>query len=232
MPIYKGNTKIVRLYKGSAEIVKRYKGNDLIYSALPIGYQRVEYIESSGTQYINSGWKPDSSIKKFKVIANAQVLVAQQYSFIWNIGNTFGTGTYIGYGNSISYNNFCLFLNGVRAFQSLVASDLNKHIFGLEINGDDVKTIIDNSENLDTYSVWSSWLTWYNNYLELFGLQSDMTRTYCKIFSCQVYENDVLVRDFVPCYRKSDNVIGLFDIVNQVFYTNAGTGTFLKGADI
>lgn len=32
MPIYKGNTKIVKLYKGSTPIVKRYKGTNLIYS--------------------------------------------------------------------------------------------------------------------------------------------------------------------------------------------------------
>lgn len=199
---------------------------------LPAEYQEVGYIESSGTQYIDTGFKPDVNIKKFKVVANAQVLVSQQYSFIWSLGNTFGTGTYIGYGNSTSYVNFCLFVNGVREFQSLVARDLNRHIFGLEINGNDVKTIIDNSENTETYALWSSWLTWYNSNLELFGLQSDMTRTYCKIYSCKVYENDILVRDFIPCYRKSDGVIGLYDMVNGVFYTNAGAGTFTKGNDV
>lgn len=41
MPIYKGQTKIVKLYKGSTQIVKRYKGTNLIYSAsrLPSAFQ-------------------------------------------------------------------------------------------------------------------------------------------------------------------------------------------------
>lgn len=38
--------------------------------------------------------------------------------------------------------------------------------------------------------------------------------------------------NFIPCYRKNDGEIGVFDTENSVFYTNAGTGTFTKGADV
>lgn len=56
---------------------------------------------------------------------------------------------------------------------------------------------------------------------------------YAKVFSCQIYDNsNVLIRDFVPAYRKSDNVIWLVDAVNKVFYTNAGSWSFTKGPDI
>lgn len=34
------------------------------------------------------------------------------------------------------------------------------------------------------------------------------------------------------CYRKADGVIGMYDVDNDVFYTNNGSGTFGKGADI
>ena len=40
--------------------------------------------------------------------------------------------------------------------------------------------------------------------------------------------NDNLLRDMVPCYRKSDNVIGMYDKVSKILFTNAGTGTFYK----
>lgn len=40
------------------------------------------------------------------------------------------------------------------------------------------------------------------------------------------------VYEFIPCYRKSDGEIGLYDIKNHVFYTNDGTGSFLKGKDV
>ena len=40
-----------------------------------------------------------------------------------------------------------------------------------------------------------------------------------------------LERNMIPCYRKSDNVIGLYDTVNGEFYTNKGTGMFDKGSN-
>lgn len=45
-------------------------------------------------------------------------------------------------------------------------------------------------------------------------------------------KTDTLVCDLVPCYRKSDGVIGMYDTVRKIFLTNAGTGSFTKGADI
>ena len=38
--------------------------------------------------------------------------------------------------------------------------------------------------------------------------------------------------DLVPCCRKSDDVRGMYDLVNDVFYENKGTGNFEKGNDI
>ena len=37
----------------------------------------------------------------------------------------------------------------------------------------------------------------------------------------KIYDNDVLVRDFVPCKNVS-NVVGLYDRVNGAFYTDTG----------
>jgi hypothetical protein len=50
-----------------------------------------------------------------------------------------------------------------------------------------------------------------------------------KVFYCKIYENNILVRNFIPAKRDSDNAIGMYDLVNNVFYTNSGTGTFVTG---
>lgn len=36
----------------------------------------------------------------------------------------------------------------------------------------------------------------------------------------------------IPCYRKSNNEIGMYDMANDIFYTNNGTGAFTKGPDV
>ena len=49
----------------------------------------------------------------------------------------------------------------------------------------------------------------------------------------EVYNTEnTLIRKLITCYRISDNVIGMYDIVNDVFYTNSGTGSFEKGNNI
>ena len=40
------------------------------------------------------------------------------------------------------------------------------------------------------------------------------------------------VIDAIPCYRKADLEIGMYDLVSKTFLTNAGTGDFTKGADV
>ena len=47
-----------------------------------------------------------------------------------------------------------------------------------------------------------------------------------KLYSLKIYDSNKLVRDFVPCYRNSDQVLGLYDTVENKFYTNNGTGNF------
>ena len=56
--------------------------------------------------------------------------------------------------------------------------------------------------------------------------------TKMKLYSCKFYDDDTLIRNYIPCYRKSDNEIGMYDLVSNTFFTNAGTGTFTAGAEI
>lgn len=36
----------------------------------------------------------------------------------------------------------------------------------------------------------------------------------------------------IPCYRKSDNAIGMYDIISKTFFTSEGTASFTKGPDV
>ena len=48
-----------------------------------------------------------------------------------------------------------------------------------------------------------------------------------KIYKCTISaENGTVLRDFVPCKSK-DNVVGLYDLITNQFYTNQGTGNFI-----
>jgi hypothetical protein len=50
------------------------------------------------------------------------------------------------------------------------------------------------------------------------------------MYSCQIYDNGTLIRDYVPCITP-DNEAGLYDLVNGAFYANMGSGAFKSGPE-
>lgn len=73
-----------------------------------------------------------------------------------------------------------------------------------------------------------------NYALKLFRVSGNNIGT-LRIYSCSIYSNaakTTKVFEFVPCYRRSDSVAGMWDNVSKQFFTNAGSGTFVVGADV
>ena len=81
-----------------------------------------------------------------------------------------------------------------------------------------------------TYSQWSDENEIYLFGRNLNGVLDDSGKT--RIYSCKLYNNNTLIRNMVPCYRILDNVIGMYDIENDVFYTNQGSGNFIIGSAV
>ena len=196
---------------------------------LPSAYQRVSYIESSGTQYINTGYKPNVNTKWELTVQFTQLPPAAANSGYIN-GYSIGQNTRMAIGLNNDTNiaaDISQFYFGVADKNLFIGhSDLNKHTFFIDMMS---KTYgYDNVIATHNYPSYSS-----NANLYLFNRA---TRTivgcYQKLYNSKIYENNTLVRDFIPCYRKADNVAGLYDRVNDVFYTNAGTGEFIAGEDI
>lgn len=188
---------------------------------LPKEYQEVEYIQSSGAQYIDSGVLSKSGIK---------VSMRAALTSLSGAHNLFGA-LESGQRLFVQYENSLLFAYGAwnstnaniqqNVFYDFVA-DFSAGRQSLTVDGATVYTGTSNTQISLTKTV-------YLAALNLAGTADIFASA--KIASCQIYDNNVLIRDFVPCYRKSDGAIGLYDLVNGSFYANAGGGTFTKGAD-
>lgn len=194
---------------------------------LPAEYQEVEYIQSSGTQYINSGVVIDSESAKTEIGVTPMFESGETYYIGRNDGTNphrfilgqyqgkyyweFGTN-YVGYSsNAITANKY---------------SDLE-----LEYNNGSTAFVVDGVKSTgSTTQTISGTQPLYLFARNLSG--SPTLYSSAKIHYCRIYKNGILVRNFIPCYRKSDNVAGLYDTVNDAFYINQGTGTFTVGADV
>jgi hypothetical protein len=52
-----------------------------------------------------------------------------------------------------------------------------------------------------------------------------------RLYRFTMIQDDIYLRDFIPCRRKSDSKVGLFDLVTGQFYTSP-TGNFTAGSVI
>lgn len=200
-------------------------------SALPAEYQEVEYIESSGTQYIDTQVKPTTNMSsKIKLSFDALTGIEGSDSQVLGcrVGNVrcyflyLEAGQYWGYGKGGYFYTNTPFpqINTIYNVETILGSTNQNMI----VDGVSIKTSSD-STDISTID--------YNLYLFAFNFGGPAQRfSSIKLYYCEIYDNGTLVRNFIPCYRKSDDVIGLYDTVNGVFYTNAGTGTFTKGNDV
>ena len=209
------------------------KGQDI--GGLPSIYQQVEYIQSTGTQFINTGYihKTNSRYE----LSFAMVYYYTQYNTVfggrknWNTPDAFDLGVR---NNNDTYVNL-----GTKNPAKFYTITLDKKI---DVNMDTSRIIIDNvtleyvnGVNPDNVPITSLTLTDGLYTIYLFALnQSNNIQEYSitKLYSFKVYEGDALKMDLIPCYRKRDNIIGMYDKKSNIFFTNAGTGTFLKGSDV
>ena len=186
--------------------------------ALPSGYIRMTAIESSGTQYIDTGLKPNQYTR---LICDFQ-FVGQYSSFTTIFGTRDANST-------TAANMFSLSISSANQFRSdYFGSPVNITVPSLS-----ARMKVDKNKNVTTIGDLTATNTAVQsgecaNNLFLFGMNNVGNAQYMsatRIYYCQIFNDNLLVRNYVPCKNPS-NVVGLFDTVNQMFYANSGTGTF------
>ena len=192
---------------------------------LPKTYQEVEYIQTTGTQYINIWMKAENyhqTETKIELTTTSQDIPVFWWTdgssvryhltpfnnkwYFWIAGSEWNGGTYtatIGKQYAIVYNNSNNYLN-------VDWSDV------VSVSG---TTGYSGSQLCISYrsSGWVGMKYWQFKYF------------YFKVKNKNTGEYE---REFVPCYRKSDSVIWMYDLVWKQFYTNAGSWTFTKWPDV
>lgn len=186
---------------------------------LPNGYTQVEYIESSGTQYIDTGFKPNQDTR---VMMDAEIAKASSgATYIISLG---------------AYEPSAYYQLRITSANSYLTSDFGANTVNFSELSLPGRYAIDKNKNVCSVgdlSVTNTDSTFQSeSNMWLFGgttTAGGHLYNSGKIYSCKIYDNGVLIRDYVPC-KNSSGTIGLYDLVNSVFYQNAGTGTFSAGS--
>lgn len=190
--------------------------------SLPNGYTELKWIKSSGTQYIDTGYKATSENYRIRCKFYFDTLVNNTVPFGGGastdiisvlLRNNTQFHFYVGSG-SVSATDF----NVAQGVEYDMECHANNGIFAVTVNG-------------ASYSGNYSGTINKNHSLAIFGNNASGTvgqLTSIRISTFQIYDNDKPVRDFVPC-MSPDGIIGLYDLVGGIFYGNSGTGVFTAG---
>ena len=183
-------------------------------SRLPDGYTEVQYIQSSGTQYVDTGFQPNNNTK-----IEVDVKLTNTKCHV------FGART------SWKNNAFALFWSsGASECVQLANQNFNGGTYDEkarhEISMTSTELRIDEKLNA-TYSVGAFQC---NQTAWLMSCYSSSASEYAhgNLYFAKIYDNGELIRDCIPCIDPSGTV-GIYDAVDGTFYGNAGTGVFLAG---
>ena len=191
---------------------------------LPAGYTELEYIESSGTQYINTGIVPKTTTRvfcDFQCTATSGQSgwgsTGSKESFYFGVA---GDGTFKA---SVS-GNFTTSPSGV-------AADTDRHTFDISMSALKLDGTAFANATTSPFSNAAS-----GNTLYLFALHAGwspyvVNYASMRIYSCKIYDGETLVRDFVPVVRASDSKAGLYDLETDAFFGNGGSGSFTAGPE-
>ncbi len=192
-------------------------------SKLPAEYQEVKYIESSGTQYIATWYNPKTTTEfeiEYEIVSYNQRYCVPMWTrkdynlnayYFWYENND---NSYYGFWNqhtdpsSVAFH--WVWVKRKITYHNNILSNWTQSV-----------TVVTNQQPYWNIAIFWDESTW--TVQELWAM---------KIYMFKLREWNNLIRDFIPCYRKADSVIGMYDLVNDVFYTNSWTWTFTKGNDV
>lgn len=208
-------------------------------------YQPVEYIQGDNASWIDTGIQCNgcSSIE-IDVIYQDTISTAAWRSIIGaatgQVSGTWSWNPQLHLAVNGSNNIVTEIPSSSSASASLdsgIAGGTSKHTIKLKISSGSALFNVDGKEvtgtsSAPTYSPDTTLTLFTRNYTSEGDYTKSSYASAIKIFNCSIKIDNVLVRNFIPCYSKKDSTIGMYDLIENKFYINSGTGTFIKGADI
>lgn len=197
--------------------------DDYTFKLGPENYKEVEYIETTGTQYIDTGFIPDNNTSiEMKIVSKG---TSNNCLYCARGKNSYNDNTYTAFlidGTKLRMDYYNLLHANLRTVTNDETYIIKQQKNVMYVNDEIVKT----AENITFGSEYKMYL------MAAHQGYTNMNIARLKLYYCKIWDDETLIRDYIPCYRESDNMVGLYDKVNKEFYTNAGTGEFIAGNEV
>lgn len=194
---------------------------------LPEGYTAVEYIQTSGSQYIDTGVKSSASVGLSADFCLVDASTIQNLASVYDPYKNYQLMVLAASGWG-SPDGAVWFVCGYSAIQYFKKADTDRHVYHFNADGQYAVEMdgiqyekADPSQTTfpaDTLNLW------------LFVRNSTSVDGYArmKLYSCAMYDGGRKIRDFKPCLD-ADGVPCLYDLISKTAFYNQGIGSFTWG---
>ena len=238
--VWNSNTNVYEHTSSSSNTFSALKDNEgktivsnnkVLCLKIPSEYTRVDYIASTGTQYIDTGIVPTSDDLIYEWEGrddepsnNNTSLFGSEWAIDGNLSNRVFSGVL--YSNK-TYRS-CWIGTSTGMNIGYVSNDDLFHKWSLTINSDHTLYLTKDGTKLTTYN-WTGSINKYNT-IAIFcnhttNSFSQRTKVAYKYF--KIKNNGAVVFWGIPVKRNTDNVLGMYDLISKTFFTNSGTGNFI-----
>ena len=194
---------------------------------LPEGYTAIDYLQSTGTQWIEMGIAPNQNTKAVLKIKINKFNGINGFSLIGSRTDGNSNDQFTTYLDDYNSTRFLFRVDGQTEAISWKGLTTDK-IYIVTLSGTEMKAELEDGTTVfsKTFSVndFTSTVT-----MALFRSKG-VSGAYFqgRIYSCKHYSGDELIQDFVPCLD-TGGVPCMFDFVSQKPFYNVGTGSFTWG---
>jgi hypothetical protein len=190
-------------------------------SSLPTSYERLEYIENTSTAYIDCGLKPKHTFDyevKTNIVTGDSILGClfkdDQHDFRFFSLNP---STYF----DVGYNRIAIGIK--RETGAMIHVKFGNYFIESLVNKEKTTGAIFD-ENMNSAMITNMFI-WAR--ITSSGMGSVIAKG--KIWLLNINDNGKPIRKFIPVKRKSDGVIGMYDLVGRKFYTSPNGVAFTGG---
>lgn len=220
-----GSSDMTKAYVGSTEVSKAYLGSDLVYTKEVLPYDaKVEYLQSSGTQYINL----PMTVSKANYFEAGGVIIPVYESKSGGTWGIFGGSPYQQFiSNYYSYDSSTHTIT----YSSTVGTSGSGGGYS-GVVGQEIEIIISTTGKTinGTFTAMSRPLTANITAFRIFAGYRNDYRYPVKIKSFHVISGSTLLYDLIAV--RVGTVGYMYDKVSGNLFGNNGTGSFTVGADV
>lgn len=190
---------------------------------LPDGYTKVDYLQSSGTQWIDMGIAPDQNTKVILKVLATNLNGSSGVSLIGSRSSNDSSDQFFTY---ISADQGFLFrVDGDKAPSAFTNFKVNK-LYTITLSASRFLVYDNGNRVLAMYLSSSDFTSTVT--MALFRAKPFSTGFIGNIYVCKHYNNDHLIQHFVPCLD-SGGIPCMYDLVSKTAFYNQGTGSFTWG---